>query len=131
MSRVPLAALAGAILSTAVLAQVAPQPGPQVANGKAVAARANPGAAAAGDGKALFHEKCAMCHAAGGMGTGLLARRMDPKVAELEARNDLTPEVVTLSARMGIGNMPAISRGEVSDPQMAAIAAYLSKAKSK
>ena len=39
--------------------------------------------------------------------------------------------VVTLSARMGIGNMPPIARGEVSDAQMAAIAAYLSKGKAK
>lgn len=80
-----------------------------------------------GDGKALFHEKCAMCHGPGGMGTGLLARRVDPKVAELEKRDDLTPDYVTTAARTGIGNMPAISRGEVSDKQLAAIAAYLAK----
>jgi mono/diheme cytochrome c family protein len=78
-------------------------------------------------GKALFHEKCAMCHAEGGMGTGLLARRMDPKVAALENRTDLTPAFVTQAARIGIGNMPMIARGEVSDTQMAAIAAYLAK----
>ena len=35
-------------------------------------------------GKALYVQNCAMCHAANGMGTGLLARRVDPKVAELE-----------------------------------------------
>ncbi|WP_404711455.1 c-type cytochrome [Sphingomonas sp. MMS24-J13] len=82
-----------------------------------------------GDGKALFHEKCAMCHGPGGMGTGLLARRVDPKVAELEKRDDLTPDYVTTAARTGIGNMPAISRGEVSDRQLAAIAAYLARGK--
>ena len=33
---------------------------------------------AALDGRDLFHQKCGMCHEAGGMGTGLLARRVQP-----------------------------------------------------
>lgn len=119
-------AIAGVALfgsAAALFAQAAIPPTPTIANGGAVARAA----AGGGDGKSLFHEKCAMCHAAGGMGTGLLARRMDPKLAELEARTDLTPEFVRLAARSGIGNMPMIARGEVSDRQMAAIAAYLAK----
>ena len=39
------------------------------------------------DGKALFHDKCAMCHGPGGMGTGLLVRRVQP--GELEKRDNL------------------------------------------
>lgn len=97
--------------------------------GMAAAAAAQAGSGAAPDGKALFHNRCAMCHDAHGMGTGLLARRMDPKVAELEKRTDLTPDYVIQAARTGIGNMPPISRGEVSDAEMGAIAAYLSKQK--
>jgi len=77
------------------------------------------------DGKALFHEKCAMCHGPVGMGTGLLARRVQP--AMLEQRTDLTAEYVIQAARAGIGNMPRISRGEVSDRQMKAIADWLAK----
>lgn len=77
------------------------------------------------DGAVLFDEKCAMCHRDAGMGTGLLQRRMDPAIAKLEARKDLTAEFVVTAARIGIGNMPRIPRGEVSDQQMAAIAAYL------
>ena len=50
-------------------------------------------------------------------------------IAELEKRRDLTPEYVTQAVRTGIGNMPWISRGEVSDRQLAAIATYLSKGK--
>ncbi|HWW63671.1 MAG TPA: cytochrome c [Sphingomonadaceae bacterium] len=97
-------------------------------SGSAVAvAAAGSQAAKPLDGKALFGVKCGMCHRADGMGTGLLARRMDPKIAELEKRTDLTPDYVTQAARTGIGNMPQITRGEVSDPQMAAIAAYLAK----
>lgn len=75
-------------------------------------------------GEALYVEYCAMCHTANGMGTGLLARRGRPE-AELEQRGDLAAAFVILAARNGIGNMPAIPRGEVSDEDMQAIADYL------
>lgn len=75
--------------------------------------------------EALFVEKCGMCHRQMGMGTVILARRMDPKLAMLEARSDLSAEFVTAAARQGIGNMPRISRAEVSDTQLATIASYL------
>jgi cytochrome c553 len=77
----------------------------------------------------LFVEKCSMCHRQMGMGTVVLARRMDPRLARLEARTDLTTEYITVAARQGIGNMPRISRGEVSDAQLARIAAYLTTGK--
>jgi mono/diheme cytochrome c family protein len=74
-------------------------------------------------GEALYIRHCAMCHAANGMGTGLLARTRD--VALLEARDNLAAPYVVLAARQGIGNMPAIPRGEVSDGELQAIAEYL------
>jgi cytochrome c553 len=77
--------------------------------------------------EALYVEKCSMCHRQMGMGTVILARRMDPKLAMLEKRTDLTADFVVSAARQGIGNMPRISRGEVSDAQLARIAAYLAK----
>lgn len=77
--------------------------------------------------EALFVEKCGMCHRQMGMGTVILARRMDPAKAMLEKRSDLTAAYVTASVRNGIGNMPRISRGEVSDPQLKVIAQYLTK----
>ena len=77
----------------------------------------------------LFVEKCGMCHRGMGMGTVILARRMDPKIAMLEQRNDLTQDYVTSAARNGIGNMPRMQRGEVSDQQLAVIAGYLAKGK--
>jgi Cytochrome C oxidase, cbb3-type, subunit III len=61
------------------------------------------------------------------MGTVILARRMDPKLAMLETRSDLTAAMITSVARQGIGNMPRISRAEVSDAQLSRIAAYLTK----
>jgi len=79
------------------------------------------------NGKALFTEKCAMCHGPNGMGTGLLDRRVKP--ALLEERTDLTADYVIQAARTGIGNMPAIPRGEASDAQIKAIADYLGRGK--
>jgi len=88
-----------------------------------------PNAMAAGGaterGAALFAEKCAMCHRVMGMGTVLLTRRRDPATAPLEKRTDLTVEFVVAAARAGLGNMPRISRGEVSDANLATIAAWL------
>ena len=81
------------------------------------------------DGKQLFHQKCEMCHGAAGMGTGLLARRMKPEVALLEKRDDLSAAYVERAARIGILNMPPITRGDVSDAQLASIAQYLSRGK--
>ena len=74
-------------------------------------------------GAALYQEKCAMCHGKVGMGTGLLARRVQPPM--LAERTDLTADYVVQAARSGIGNMPAIPRGEASDAQLDAIAAWL------
>ncbi|MGB3794856.1 MAG: cytochrome c [Alteraurantiacibacter sp.] len=74
-------------------------------------------------GEALYVEYCAMCHNANGMGTGLLARRRE--VALLEERGDLAAVFVVIAARGGIGNMPAIPRGEVTDADLQAIAGYL------
>ncbi len=81
------------------------------------------------DGKKLFHQKCEMCHGAAGMGTGLLARRMKPEVAQLESRDDLSAAYVVRAARVGILNMPPITRADVSDPQLTSIALYLAKGK--
>jgi len=80
-------------------------------------------AAAARDGKALFQAKCMMCHGKTGMGTGLLARRVKP--AELLLRTDLKSDFVVQAARLGIGNMPAIPRGQVSDADLKKIGDFL------
>jgi mono/diheme cytochrome c family protein len=81
--------------------------------------------------EALFVEKCGMCHRQMGMGTVILARRMDAKVAMLEAHTDLTADYITTATRQGIGNMPRLSRAEVSDAQRATITAYLTAPKAK
>lgn len=80
-------------------------------------------------GERLYVEKCAMCHRQMGMGTVILARRVDPARAMLEDRRDLTHDYIVAAARGGIGNMPRISRGEVSDPELETIAAYLTRSR--
>ncbi len=81
-------------------------------------------------GATLFAERCGVCHRTNGMGVGILARRPgDASKGLLENRNDLTVALITTVTRIGIGNMPRISRGEVSDPEMTAIAEYLAKGK--
>ena len=78
-------------------------------------------------GRAVFEEKCAMCHRQGGMGTGLLARRYPKDPALLEERKNLNPDLIRAVVRHGIGNMPRISRAEVSDAQLTAIVSYLTQ----
>ena len=73
----------------------------------------------------LYVEKCAMCHRQMGMGTVILARRMDPAEAQLEDRTNLNPQFVTMVARRGMGNMPPIPVGEISDEELAMVANYL------
>lgn len=77
----------------------------------------------AGQGESLFLEHCASCHGPVGMGTGLLARRADEPV--LEKREDLSADFVITAVRVGIGNMPSVTRGELADDDLQRIANYL------
>ncbi|MFO7326216.1 MAG: cytochrome c [Pseudomonadota bacterium] len=88
-------------------------------------------AAAAGlDGRALFAERCGMCHQTIGMAVGILSRRPgDASGGLLEQREDLSATFVRTAVRTGILNMPRMPRAEVSDAELAAIANYLSRGK--
>lgn len=111
MKRLLVAALL--LAAGAAIAQAPPAPRPETRSSRPNAT----------GGEALYVQHCAMCHGANGMGTGLLARRIQP--ALLEARDNLPAQYVIVAARQGIGNMPAIPRGEVSDDDLRAIADYL------
>jgi hypothetical protein len=64
------------------------------------------------------------------MGTGILARRPGiPAQGLLEQREDLIVPFVQTVVRVGTGNMPRITRAEVSDAELAQIADYLAKGK--
>ena len=100
----------------------APPPGDRLAAGR--------------DGRQLFRNRCGYCHMAGGMGTNVLAARikagqMSAGPALLEERSDLTPDDVRTVVRNGKVAMPRLSRVEVTDPELDAIAAYLAEPKPK
>jgi mono/diheme cytochrome c family protein len=111
MSRFALVALAALGLAGVAMAQGMPKPITLVDRPNATG------------GEKLYVEHCVMCHGPNGMGTGLLARRVQP--ALLEQRNKLAAQYVIMAARRGNGNMPAIPRGEVSDAELKQIADYL------
>jgi len=84
------------------------------------------------DAEALFSNRCGACHLAGGMGTNLLAKeRMSmgasPESGLLVNRTDLTRSYVTAVVRHGKRAMPPLSRVEVTDAELAAIAKWLAK----
>jgi len=113
------AGMATLVVGALMLAGAAIAQGPPPAP-KPTTLASRPGASG---GEALYVEHCASCHAPNGMGTGLLARRIQP--ALLEARDNLPAAYVTVAVRQGVGNMPAIPRGEVSDDELRQIAEYL------
>jgi cytochrome c5 len=78
-------------------------------------------------GKQVYSHWCIYCHAAGVWGTNRLARRMDKDHAVLETRTDLTAAGIRAVVRAGIGSMPPLRRTEVSDADLDAIAAYLTR----
>jgi (+)-pinoresinol hydroxylase len=79
-------------------------------------------------GKVDFLNACAVCHAAepDRPGTMSLQFKYAGRLpAALEQRTDLTQEIVTYYVRHGIAMMPSFRKTELSDTQVAAIAAYL------
>ena len=92
-------------------------------------------------GKAVFDQWCAGCHApmpppapggAGGFapfppaGTYLLQKRYGDSVpAALEQRTDLTPELIRTIVRQGLAIMPPTRKSEVDDRELEALIAYL------
>jgi mono/diheme cytochrome c family protein len=99
-----------------VAAQSAIQPPPQPASADRLR------------GKAVFDQWCAGCHARGPRQPGtqaLEALYKGSKPAALEDRTDLSPQLTTLFVREGVSVMPPFRKTEISDAQLADLAAYL------
>lgn len=84
------------------------------------------------DGEALFSNRCGSCHLAGGMGTNLLTKQRlalgePPENGLLANRRDLPAAYVVSVVRNGKMAMPRLSRVEVTDAELDAIAFYLAK----
>ncbi|MBO9581731.1 MAG: cytochrome c [Sphingobium sp.] len=96
----------------------------------APAAQAAPAKADPRDGKAVFEKWCAACHAPNPRLAGTLAlqTKYEGKIpAALEARTDLTPEIVAAFVRNGVAWMAPFRKTEISDAELADLGDYLTK----
>jgi len=85
--------------------------------------------AAEQNGGRMFMRRCGVCHLEGGMGTMVLARRLPPDQAKLQDRPGLRPEYVVATVRDGMGAMPRMTRVDVTDAELNAIANYLARSR--
>lgn len=79
-------------------------------------------------GKQVFDKWCEPCHGAGPgkPGTAALQALYDgQKPALLEERTDLVPALTMTFVRTGVTVMPFFRKTEISDTELAALAAYL------
>lgn len=86
-------------------------------------------APAAESDEAVYVRECALCHGPMGTGTLMLARRLGQGQdnAVLASRTNLTGPYVEYVVRHGLGSMPAITRVEVTDAQLAQIVRHLTR----
>jgi mono/diheme cytochrome c family protein len=113
MSRLHLAAgaLALALLGSAASAQPADAPPPPRPQG----------------GEALFKARCGICHAGMGPGVLTLTKRLGKDKSLIAERSDLDPNYVKGVVRRGLNSMPPLGRVEITDAELAEIAAYLTR----
>jgi mono/diheme cytochrome c family protein len=88
----------------------------------------------AGDGQPRgyvpYQSYCSMCHGEGPGKPGTMALGAKYKGAEpalLDQRTDLTPQLVKTYVRNGVSIMPFFRKTEISDADLDAIAAYLTR----
>jgi len=81
-------------------------------------------------GYVQYQNYCSMCHGEGVGKPGTLALQAKYKgalPALLEKRTDLTPQLIKMYVRNGISVMPIFRKTEISDADLDAIAAYLTR----
>jgi (+)-pinoresinol hydroxylase len=76
-------------------------------------------------GRQLYPRQCGICHLQNNFATGMLAKRLGKEKSLLDERNDLQPEYIRFIVRNGIASMPALTRVQTTDEDLAAITAYL------
>jgi (+)-pinoresinol hydroxylase len=79
------------------------------------------------EGRKLYLSTCFYCHSERVWGTLALERRRGTSDALLEKRTDLVPDFVKSVVRNGLGSMPAYRRTELTDADVDAIVAYLTR----
>ncbi len=122
--------LAGSLVGSFVLCGTV-RAAPELPPGGPAWVRAPIDAAGKPRGYVQYQEYCSACHGAGPEkrpGTeALRAKYGGRKPALLEERTDLTPALVKAMVRNGISVMPFFRKTEVSDADLDAIAAYLTR----
>jgi len=111
-----LVAAAAALLSPAVF-------------GADAASTAGAGAGA-GAGEAVYQRWCSHCHSAGRGNPGtdsLRVKYADRIPAVLLDRTDLNAAAVATFVRQGVQSMPPFRKTEITDAELAALAAYVAK----
>jgi (+)-pinoresinol hydroxylase len=98
------------------------------AAGAAAAQAAEPAPAVSGE--AVYNRWCTHCHSPGrgNPGTESLQVKYGGKLpAVLVERSDLSPQAVAQFVRSGVLSMPPFRKTEVTDAQLAAVAAYVAR----
>lgn len=115
------AALAGTLASIP-LAEAQPE-------GPTQAMTRHPVKPASSTGKQIYQKWCGDCHSTPtGPGSMALQRKFQGSLpAILEQRSDLQAEYIRLMVRRGVSYMPSFRRTEISDEELALLAAYLVK----
>ena len=99
-----------------------------VTTAQSVSAQAAPDRATLERGRTVFNEWCAACHAPGPRHPGTQALDVlyrGKKPGALEERTDLVPKMTEAFVRKGVSVMPPFRKTEISDADLAALAAYL------
>jgi mono/diheme cytochrome c family protein len=81
-------------------------------------------------GYVQYQNYCSMCHGEGPGKPGTMALQAKYKGVEpalLDKRTDLTPQLVKTDVRNGVSIMPFFRKTEISDADLDAIAAYLTR----
>ena len=84
-------------------------------------------------GKTAYDYWCATCHAAGMPGTVALSVKYKDgsRPAVLHERVDLTPQLLKFVVRNGVSVMPFFRKTEVSDADLEAVTAYLTRRRTR
>jgi len=95
-----------------------PPPGDRLASGR--------------DGATLYRSHCGQCHLPWGMGTNMLTAQratqgLPPESGLLANRTDLTADYVRTVVRHGTQSMPPLTRVQVTDAELNAIANWLAR----
>ena len=84
-------------------------------------------------GRVAYEYWCATCHATGMPGTVALSVKYKDgsRPAVLQERADLTPQLLKFVVRNGASVMPFFRKTEVSDVDLEAVTAYLTRRRAK